>query len=89
MNDSRPDNVPGLQRLIDEAKQSFPDPAKAGDAVALGKLVATWADWDGHLILGVILSALTDANLHGLREEIRQLVLEKGLARPTDTVELS
>ena len=89
MSGSEPNNVPALQILIDEAKERFGEPTKVGDSEALGKLVALWADFDGTKILGAFLNALEEANLHGLHEEIRQMVLEKGLARPGDSVEVS
>jgi hypothetical protein len=82
-------NKEDLQRLIEDAKTGYADPSKVGDSEVLGRLVATWAEWDGTKILGAFLSALTEANLHGLREEIRQLVLEHGLVRSGDSVDVS
>jgi hypothetical protein len=81
-------NFPTLDQLIDEAKGRYVNPVAVADSEALGKVVAAWAEFDGTKILGAFLSALEDANMHGLREEIRQIVLERGLARPGDSVEI-
>lgn len=82
-------NVPILQQLIESAKSGYNDPKSVSDSEALGRLVGIWADWDGTKVLGAFLAALEEANMHGLREEIRQLVLEKGFVRPGDSVEMS
>ena len=91
MNDpmaAQRNNVPVLQQLIEVAKADYVNGALVADSEALGRLVAAWANWDGTQILGAFLSALEEANFHGLREEIRQLVTEKGLTRVGDSVEV-
>ena len=68
------DTTNGLTQLIQEQKQeTFTDPAKAGDAEALGVLIAHWAEWDGQAIVEAFCAALEDSNYHTLGGKIAEL----------------
>jgi hypothetical protein len=60
-----------LQELVDTVKkESFTGDYKASNREALGILISTYLQWDGHAILEASMLALENANFHSEASKI-------------------